>query len=209
MDGMVWKCEEYVWCGIVLVEIMFFGFCSGYVLDYFIDWFSVFCVVFDFNLDCELFDDGVKLMFDLDLIGLMCMFIVYVKSNCLLFDDMVVCLQQMFEDYFKECYCCFLEIVGLVMQVWDNVLIDEKSIDFEDMLNMVVSLLEQDWYVLFYDLVMVDEFQDVFCVCVCFCCVLVKQFGRFLFVVGDDWQLINCFVGVDVLVMIGFCDWMG
>lgn len=113
-------------------------------------------------------------MLDVDLIGLMCIFIVYVKSNCLMLDDMVVCLWQMFEDQFKECYWCFLEIVGLVFYVWDDVLIDECSIDFEDMFNMVVGLLEQGYYELFYDLVMVDEFQDVLCVCVCFCCVLVS-----------------------------------
>lgn len=91
---------------------------------------------------------------DADLIGLMRTFIAHAKSNCLTLDDMAARLRQMPEDQFKERYRRFLEIAGPVFQAWDNALADERSIDFEDMLNMAAGLLEQGHYESPYELVM-------------------------------------------------------
>ncbi len=209
MDGMVWKREEHARRGTALAETTSFGLRSGHALDYLTDRLSASRVALDPNPDRELPDDGARPMPDSDLIGLMRTFIAHAKSNCLSLDDMAARLQQMPEDHFKERHRRFLEIAGPVMQAWDNALTDEKSIDFEDMLNMAASLLEQDRYASPYDLVMADEFQDASRARARLCRALVKQPGRFLFAVGDDWQSINRFAGADVSVMTGFRDWMG
>jgi len=96
-----------------------------------------------------------------------------------------------------------------VFQAWDDALADERSIDFEDMLNMAAELLEQGHYESPYELVMADEFQDASRARARLCRALVNRPGRYLFAVGDDWQSINRFAGADVSVMTGFREWMG
>lgn len=60
-----------------------------------------------------------------------------------------------------------------------------------------------------YDLIMVDEFQDVSRARARLVRGLVNRPGRFLMAVGDDWQSINRFAGADLSVMTGFETWFG
>jgi DNA helicase-4 len=60
-----------------------------------------------------------------------------------------------------------------------------------------------------YDLIMVDEFQDASQARARLVRGLVKEPGRFLLAVGDDWQSINRFAGADLSVMTRFEEWFG
>lgn len=202
-EGMHWKRQQHVARGTALVETTSFGLRSGQALQHLAERLGASDVELDPNPDRELPDQGTKPMPDADLIGLMRTFIAHAKSNCLTLDDMAARLRQMPEDQFKERYRRFLEIAGPVFQAWDNALADERSIDFEDMLNMAAGLLEQGHYESPYDLVMADEFQDASRARARLCRALVSQPGRYLFAVGDDWQSINRFAGADVAVMTG------
>ncbi len=206
---MHWKRQQHVARGTALVETTSFGLRSGQALQHLAERLGASDVELDPNPDRELPDQGAKPMPDADLIGLMRTFIAHAKSNCLTLDDMAARLRQMPEDQFKERYRRFLEIAGPVFQAWDNALADERSIDFEDMLNMAAGLLEQGHYESPYELVMADEFQDASRARARLCRALVSQPGRHLFAVGDDWQSINRFAGADVSVMTGFAEWMG
>lgn len=208
-EGMRWKRQQHAARGTALVETTSFGLRSGHALLELAEKFGESDIELDPNPDRELPDQGAKPMPDADLIGLMRTFISHAKSNCLTLDDMAARLRQMPEDQFKERYRRFLEIAGPVFQAWDNALADERSIDFEDMLNMAAGLLEQGHYESPYDLVMADEFQDASRARARLCRALVSQPGRYLFAVGDDWQSINRFAGADVSVMTGFRGWMG
>ncbi|ELC7322132.1 helicase IV [Stenotrophomonas maltophilia] len=208
-EGMHWKRQQHVGRGTALVETTSFGLRSGQALQDLADRLGASDVELDPNPDRGLPDQGAKPMPDGDLIGLMRTFIAHAKSNCLTLDDMAARLRQMPEDQFKERYRRFLEIAGPVFQAWDNALADERSIDFEDMLNMAAGLLEQGHYESPYDLVMADEFQDASRARARLCRALVSQPGRHLFAVGDDWQSINRFAGADVSVMTGFREWIG
>lgn len=208
-EGMHWKRRQHVARGTALVETTSFGLRSGQALQDLADRLGASDVELDPNPDRELPDQGAKPMPDADLIGLMRTFIAHAKSNCLTLDDMAARLRQMPEDQFKERYRRFLEIAGPVFQAWDSALADERSIDFEDMLNMAAGLLEQGHYESPYELVMADEFQDASRARARLCRALVSQPGRHLFAVGDDWQSINRFAGADVSVMTGFREWMG
>ncbi len=208
-EGMRWKRQQHAARGTALVETTSFGLRSGQALQHLAERLGASGVELDPHPDRELPDQGAKPMPDADLIGLMRTFIAHAKSNCLTLDDMAARLRQMPEDQFKERYRRFLEIAGPVFQAWDNALADERSIDFEDMLNMAAGLLEQGHYESPYDLVMADEFQDASRARARLCRALVSQPGRYLFAVGDDWQSINRFAGADVSVMTGFRDWMG
>ncbi|MCU1205811.1 helicase IV [Stenotrophomonas maltophilia] len=208
-EGMRWKRQQHAARGTALVETTSFGLRSGQALQHLAERLGASGVELDPHPDRELPDPGAKPMPDADLIGLMRTFIAHAKSNCLTLDDMAARLRQMPEDQFKERYRRFLEIAGPVFQAWDNALADERSIDFEDMLNMAAGLLEQGHYESPYDLVMADEFQDASRARARLCRALVSQPGRYLFAVGDDWQSINRFAGADVSVMTGFREWMG
>lgn len=208
-EGMHWKRQQHMARGTALVETTSFGLRSGQALQDLAERLGASDVELDPNPDRELPDQGAKPMPGADLIGLMRTFIAHAKSNCLTLDDMAARLRQMPEDQFKERYRRFLEIAGPVFQAWDNALADERSIDFEDMLNMAAGLLEQGHYESPYELVMADEFQDASRARARLCRALVSQPGRHLFAVGDDWQSINRFAGADVSVMTGFREWIG
>lgn len=208
-EGMHWKRQQHVARGTALVETTSFGLRSGHALQDLAERLAASDVELDPNPDRELPDRGAKPMPDADLIGLMRTFIAHAKSNCLTLDDMAERLRQMPEDQFKERHRRFLEIASPVFQAWDNALTDERSIDFEDMLNMAAGLLEQGRYESPYELVMADEFQDASRARARLCRALVSQSDRYLFAVGDDWQSINRFAGADVSVMTGFREWMG
>ena len=145
-EGMHWKRQQHVTRGTALVETTSFGLRSGHALQDLAERLGASDVELDPNPDRELPDQGAKPMPDADLIGLMRTFIAHAKSNCLTLDDMAARLRQMPEDQFKERYRRFLEIAGPVFQAWDSALADERSIDFEDMLNMAAGLLEQGHY---------------------------------------------------------------
>lgn len=163
----------------------------------------------DPNPDRELPEGGATPMPDTDLIGLVRTFISHAKSNGLHVQDMVERLRRLPEDHFKHRYRLFLELIIPILDGWDDALVAEGGIDFEDMLNQAAEHLEQGRYVAPFDLVMADEFQDASRARARLCRALVQAPGKHLFAVGDDWQSINRFAGADVSVMTGFLDWFG
>ncbi|MGV9169889.1 MAG: UvrD-helicase domain-containing protein [Promethearchaeia archaeon] len=109
-------------------------------------------------------------------------------------------------------------ILDLVLQVferYEQYLRDEGKIDFDDMINRAVRQLEDaDKETLSgkslgpYDLIMVDEFQDISYPRL----KLLKNLHEMyddcrLFCVGDDWQAIYGFAGSSAHYMIEFNEW--
>jgi len=163
----------------------------------------------DPNPDRELPDGGATPMPDTELIGLIRTFISHAKSNGLHVEDMVERLRRLPDDHFKHRYRLFLELIIPILDGWDDALVAEGGIDFEDMLNQAAEHLEQGSYAAPFDLVMADEFQDASRARARLCRALVQAPGKHLFAVGDDWQSINRFAGADVSVMTGFVAWFG
>ena len=163
----------------------------------------------DPNPDRELPEGGATPMPDSELIGLVRTFISHAKSNALHVEDMVERLRRLPDDHFKHRYRLFLELIIPILDGWDDALVAEGGIDFEDMLNQAAEHLELGRYVAPFDLVMADEFQDASRARARLCRALVQAPGKHLFAVGDDWQSINRFAGADVSVMTGFVDWFG
>lgn len=163
----------------------------------------------DPNPDRELPEGGATPMPDSELIGLVRTFISHAKSNALQVEDMVERLRRLPDDHFKHRYRLFLELIIPILDGWDDALVAEGGIDFEDMLNQAAEHLELGRYVAPFDLVMADEFQDASRARARLCRALVQAPGKHLFAVGDDWQSINRFAGADVSVMTGFVDWFG
>ena len=144
-----------------------------------------------------------------DLIDLMSSFITHAKSNDLNEAALDSRLRKMPQDAFQIRNRIFLRLAKKVQEEWDVELAAAKGIDFEDMLNQAATHLEQGALASPYDLVLADEFQDASWARARLCLALVREPGRFLFAVGDDWQSINRFAGADVSVMTGFEQWCG
>jgi DNA helicase-4 len=103
----------------------------------------------------------------------------------------------------------FLSCYWPIHEEWERRLREEDGVDFEDMLVNAADLLEEGAVSLPYELVMVDEFQDSSQARARFVRGLLKEPGRYLLAVGDDWQSINRFAGADVSVMNQFATWFG
>lgn len=152
---------------------------------------------------------GLPPVAEAEIIVLVRTFISHAKSNCLSQEDLAKRLQELPASASKERFQAFLEIVTPIMQSWDEALVAEGGIDFEDMLNLAAEHLEQGRCQSPYDLVLADEFQDASLARARLCRALVQEPDRHLFAVGDDWQSINRFAGADISVMTEFERWFG
>ncbi len=103
--------------------------------------------------------------------------------------------------------CLFLKLFRQVYQAWTGLL--DGGIDFEDMLNLSVQVLEQHPEFHPYDLVMVDEAQDISLSRARLLKLLTRNPETRLFAVGDDWQSINRFSGAVINVMSDFAGFFG
>ena len=103
----------------------------------------------------------------------------------------------------------FLDIFWSIYEEWNLRLRRDDLVDFEDMLVRASEHLRDGAADTPYDLVLVDEFQDASQARARLVGELLREQGRHLLAVGDDWQSINRFAGADLSVMTGFNGWFG
>ncbi len=209
LDGVIWKRRLHKEKDTLLFETTSHGLRNGDDFHRLAVELTSRGIVLDPNPDREISKLGQKPMESTELISLVRTFISHAKSNCLKIPRLHERLNEQPEDTFKFRHKMFLDIVGPILESWDTALAAEGGIDFEDMLNLAAEHLENGSYVAPYELVMADEFQDASHSRARLCRALVRDRGRFLFVVGDDCQSINRVAGADVSVMTGFRQWFG
>lgn len=209
IEGVKWKRQLHKEKGTLLFETTSYGLRNGDDFQRLAVELTSRGIVLDPNPDREVNQLGQKPMESGELIALVRTFISHAKSNCLKISNLRDRLNALPDDTFKFRHRMFLDIVDPILEAWDTALAVEDGIDFEDMLNIAAEHLESGRYVAPYELVMADEFQDASRSRARLCRALVKNSGRFLFAVGDDWQSINRFAGADVSVMTGFREWFG
>ena len=98
----------------------------------------------------------------------------------------------------------FLEIFWPVFDRWNSRLSDSGQVDFDDMLLQAADLIRKRGVDLGYDLVLVDELQDVSRARTGLVNAIINHSHRYFMGVGDDWQAINRFAGADINVMTDF-----
>ncbi|MFM0120281.1 UvrD-helicase domain-containing protein [Paraburkholderia sp. RL18-101-BIB-B] len=209
LDGVVWKRAEHKRRGTKLIETTSHQLRTRSLDDVLGKQLTAHGVLLDPNPDRHTPERGFPPMENEKLVALVRIFITHMKSNCLTIDAMLQRLDADNRDAFIQRHKMFLEIVGPVLNAWDDALAVEGGIDFEDMLNQAAAHLEAGRYESPFELVMADEFQDASRARARLCRALVNRRGRFFFAVGDDWQSINRFAGSDISVMTAFADWFG
>lgn len=99
----------------------------------------------------------------------------------------------------------FLRLFEQFHMAYEEKLIEEQVIDFNDMIIQSAEMAESNTYHSPYTCILVDEFQDISSGRACLVSALKNQKpGNRLFCVGDDWQAIYRFAGSDIALMRDF-----
>ena len=136
-------------------------------------------------------------------------FMTHVKSNSLNATEIASRLTGKWSHLKSDRTDLFLEIYWQIHVEWNKRLSAVNAIDFEDMLIQAASMVENNMYVPDYELILVDEFQDSSSARARLIKSLLKLKGKYVLVVGDDWQSINRFAGADVSLMSKFHNAFG
>ncbi|MFX1392198.1 MAG: UvrD-helicase domain-containing protein [Promethearchaeota archaeon] len=139
-----------------------------------------------------------------EIAGLIASFIKIAKSNYLYEDDIA---KKIKSKKYNRKQKLFGRLALEVYRRYQEVLKKEDKIDFNDMINTAVQLVNNnpEKYINRYDHVLVDEFQDISYQRL----QLINGFineksATKLFCVGDDWQSIYQFTGSDVTFFTNF-----
>lgn len=208
-ESMEWKRQLHAKHGSTLVESTWADVMFGTgLVDLEAD-LTRLGLSFDWNPDRPVNDAWSKPMKHEDLARLIRTFMTHIKSNSWTsagLDERLAGDQKHLSGYRTT---LFLEIYWQIHAEWQQRLAADNSVDFEDMLVAAAQQLESGAATGDYDLVMVDEFQDASRARARLVRGLLRQPGRFLLAVGDDWQSINRFAGADLSVMTDFETWFG
>lgn len=104
----------------------------------------------------------------------------------------------------------FIEVLWPLACAYSDRLKAEERIDFESMLADASSLIETGAYAPRYEIILIDEFQDVSASRARMIKALRHQqhFAK-IFAVGDDWQSIYRFAGSDISIFTNFEEHFG
>ncbi len=100
---------------------------------------------------------------------------------------------------FAEGFFCF----------YNEMLIEEHKIDFNDMIIQATALIEQGTYIPSYNYVIIDEYQDISVGRYNLAKATLEHSNAKLFCVGDDWQSIYRFTGSEVDLLVNFEKYFG
>jgi DNA helicase-4 len=201
-EGMAWKRQLHATNETTLLETTMAELWSGKAFAYLAQELTRLGITLDPNPDREV--EGRRPIEAPRLIRTFRAFLTHTKSNRLKIDDLKHRLENKSAGHFYYRHKVFIELFGEIWKAWEERLQSERCIDFEDMLNSAADCIEVGKWQSPYELVMVDEFQDVSNARARLIAGLLKAEDKHLFAVGDDWQSINRFAGSDLSVMTEF-----
>ena len=103
---------------------------------------------------------------------------------------------------------CFLHVFEHVHERYGQLLANEKTLDFHDLINCAAGHIREGRWKQPYRYVLVDEFQDISAGRMALLQSLRSRNVAY-FLVGDDWQSINRFAGSDVGLLRDCGDFLG
>ena len=206
-EGMAWKRDLHLANGTTLLETTMAELWSGKAFTYLEQELTQLGITLDPNPDRE--GKGRRPMENPRLARTFRSFLTHAKSNRVSINELKQRLDSGVAGHFQYRHKVFLELFEQVWLAWENKLKEERCIDFEDMLNLAADCVEAGMWQSPYELIMVDEFQDVSQARARLIASLLTKSGRHLFAVGDDWQSINRFAGSDLGVMTEFEEKFG
>lgn len=201
-EGMVWKRQIHATNGTKLLETTMADLWSGKAFRYLTQELTKLGITLDPNPDRE--GKGRKPIENPRLARTFRAFLTHAKSNQISIATLKQRLNTGLAGHFRYRHQMFLALFEKIWAAWEERLKAERCIDFEDMLSLAADCVESGRWQSPYELVMVDEFQDVSQARARLVASLLNSPGKCLFTVGDDWQSINRFAGADLAVMTDF-----
>ncbi len=129
-----------------------------------------------------------------------------IKNNNYTFNDVLLLNQK--SDNFQNNMLA-LALVRPIYDIYNQYLLDNNQIDFNDMINKAIMYLKLNKYQHNYKYVIVDEYQDISKSRYNLLVALRKNNYYKLFCVGDDWQSIYKFSGSDISLITDFVKYWG
>lgn len=206
-EGMTWKRRVHATYGTRLLETTMAGLWSGEAFAYLETELRNLGIELDPNPDRPA--PGRPPIEDARLARVFRSFLTHTKSNRLTIDQLYDRLRSGALGEFRYRHEMFLSLFAKLWTAWESRLRDDNAIDFEDMLTQAADHIEAGRWRSPYELIMVDEFQDVSQARTRLIASLIARPNRYLFAVGDDWQSINRFAGADLSVMTEFEHYFG
>ena len=102
----------------------------------------------------------------------------------------------------------FLDVFEEAYARYQQMLQEERALDFHDLINLAVRIIDEGVWESRYKYVLVDEFQDISAGRMALLQAL-KARGVAYFLVGDDWQSIYRFAGSDVRILRDCQSYLG
>lgn len=109
------------------------------------------------------------------------------------------------ENYLRN--MSFIQLVEPVYRFYESYLHRNHLIDFNDMINKAIELIEKEGISNNFKYIFVDEYQDMSYKNFQFIKTLKEACNANLVVVGDDWQSIYGFRDSDISLFNDFCDY--
>ena len=209
LERMRWKRQLHAKNGTALVESTFGEIMDGVGFAKLEQDLSDRGIAFEWNADRVIPDRWSKPLDDRQLAKLVRTFMAHVKGSGADRDQLYARIEEDDCDLPSARARAFLDLYWSIHDEWERQLEETRSIDFEDMLVQAAEHLSKGRYASPYELVLVDELQDASRARARLVEGLLREPGRFLLAVGDDWQSINRFAGADLSVMRGFTDAFG
>lgn len=99
-----------------------------------------------------------------------------------------------------------ITIIEKIYQEYILYLNQKELIDFDDMINLAIKLVDHKSFVMKYKYILVDEYQDTSLTKFNLLKKILNLTNSKLVAVGDDWQSIYRFTGCDLEIFLGFKD---
>lgn len=96
-----------------------------------------------------------------------------------------------------------------IFNAYEQYLLQNKEIDFNDMINLSTEFVRQGKYINPYKYVIIDEYQDISKARFKLLDCLRESNDYDIFCVGDDWQSIYRFAGSDIGFILNFSKFWG
>ena len=103
----------------------------------------------------------------------------------------------------------FLNIIEKIYFYYQSRLIENKSIDFADMINLAKKHVEESGISSNYKYIIIDEYQDIGMDRYKLIKAIIEKTSARLMCVGDDWQSIYRFAGSDASLFTSFANYWG
>lgn len=215
IDGIKWKRELHIENGTNLIETYSYYNEEGILLEKLKEELDRYNVKFKEVEYYKIYEDIIASKEDKyfkEFRKLIATFIGLFKSNGYTLDGFDILKKdanKIDNKFLRERSILFLDVVKSVYINYENELLENEEIDFNDMINEATDIVKNASMEFNYKYIIIDEYQDISKSRFNLINEIKKQTNAKLICVGDDWQSIYRFTGSDIDLFTNFGKYVG